>query len=164
IFNLLGPLTNPAGASRQVVGVNRPDLTAKLARVLQQLGTQRAMVVHGLDGLCELTISGPSQITELLGQQLRTYNVDPAELGLPTAPLKELLIDSPQASARAVQQVLDGQSGPRRNIVLLNAAAALVVAGLASDLPEGIDRAARAIDTGAARQTLELWTRTSHGR
>ena len=162
IFNLLGPLTNPARVKRQVLGVNRPELTEKIAGVLQRLGAERAMVVHGLDGLCDLTIGGPSRVSELSGGTVRTYQIDPAEVGLQTGRLEELMIDSPQASADAVRAVLGGQGGARRDIVLLNTAAALVVAGLADDLTDGVGKAAKSIDSGAARQTLDTWVRVSN--
>jgi len=162
IFNLLGPLTNPAGVRRQVLGVNRPELTEKIAGVLKRLGAERAMVVHGMDGLCDLTIGGPSRVSELLEGAVRTYQLDLAEVGLQTGRLDELMIDSPQASAEAVRAVLSGESGPRRDIVLLNTAAALAVAGLADDLKDGVRKAAESIDSGAARQTLDTWVRASN--
>ncbi|HUW82457.1 MAG TPA: anthranilate phosphoribosyltransferase [Phycisphaerae bacterium] len=162
IFNLLGPLTNPAGVRRQVLGVNRPELTEKIAGVLQRLGAERAMVVHGMDGLCDLTISGPSRVSELSGGAIRTYQLEPADVGLQAGRLDELMIDSPQASADAVRAVLAGEGGPRRNIVLLNTAAALVVAGLADDLKDGVGKAAESIDSGAAQQTLDTWVRVSN--
>jgi anthranilate phosphoribosyltransferase len=162
IFNLLGPLTNPARVKRQVLGVNRPELTEKIAGVLQRLGAERAMVVHGMDGLCDLTIGGPSRVSELSEGTVRTYQLEPAEVGLQTGPLAELMIDSPQASADAVRAVLNGEGGPRRDIVLLNTAAALAVAGLAGDLADGVAKAAESIDSGAAQQTLDTWVRVSN--
>jgi len=155
IFNLLGPLTNPAAARRQVLGVPYPDWTGKLAEALRRLGAVRAMVVHGSDGLCDLTITGPTRISELDEGRVRTYEIVPDDAGLPRASLADLMVDSPQASAQAVLDVLAGRPGPRRDHALLNAAAALVVAGSCADLREGVRRAAEAIDCGAARETLQ---------
>jgi len=163
LFNLLGPLTNPARVRRQVLGVPRPELTETLAQVLARLGAIHVMVVHGLDGLCDLTITGPSRITELRGQTLRTYTIEPRALGLSQGALDDLKVDSPSASAQAIREVLAGRTGPRRDIVLLNAAAALVVGGKAADLPEGIALAARAVDSGSARATLDKWVEASRG-
>jgi anthranilate phosphoribosyltransferase len=163
IFNLLGPLTNPAGVKRQVLGVNRPELTEKIANVLRQLGAERAMVVHGLDGLCDLSICAPSRVSELTGGRIRTYEVRPDQLGFQGGRLEDLTVDSPAASAEAVRQIFDGKTGPRREAVVLNTAAALVVAGLAADLAGGIKRAAKTIDDGSARNTLETWVRISQG-
>lgn len=163
IFNLLGPLTNPAGVKRQVLGVNRPELTEKIANVLRQLGAERAMVVHGLDGLCDLSIGAPSRVSELADGKVRTYEVRPDQLGIQGGRLEELTVDSPAASAEAVRQVFDGQTGPRREAVVLNTAAALVVAGLAADLAGGVKLAAKTIDDGSARNTLDTWVRISQG-
>jgi len=165
IFNLLGPLTNPAGVKRQVLGVvlgvNRPELTEKIANVLQQLGAERAMVVHGLDGLCDLSICAPNRVSELADGKVRTYEVRPDQLGLQGGRLEDLTVDSPAASAEAVRQVFDGKTGPRREAVVLNAAAGLVVAGLAADLLGGVKLAAKTIDDGSARNTLDTWVRIS---
>lgn len=154
IFNFLGPLTNPAGAARQIIGVPKPEFTELLATVLGRLGGVRAMVVHGHDGLCDLTITGPTRVSEMNGGDVRTYELVPEDAGLVRAELKALLVDSPQASADAVRAVLAGEKGPRRDHAILNAAAALVVAGVAADLREGAARAAEAVDTGRASQTL----------
>lgn len=154
IFNLLGPLTNPAGARRQVIGVPRPELTELLADALRRLGATRAMIVHGADGLCDLTITGPTRVSELADGRIRTYELVPEDAGLPRAELSALIVDSPQASAAAVCEVLAGRSGPRRDHALLNAAAALTVAGLCGTLRDGVRLAAEAIDRGAARETL----------
>jgi anthranilate phosphoribosyltransferase len=163
IFNLLGPLTNPAGVKRQVLGVSRPELTEKIASVLRQIGSERAMVVHGLNGLCDLSISGPSIVSELADGQVRSYQVDPSELGLAGGTLEDLQVDSPEASAQAIRDVLDGQTGPHRDAVVLNAASALVVAGLAQDLSDGVSRAAGAIDDRSAKATLDRWVSISQG-
>lgn len=163
IFNLLGPLTNPAGVQRQVMGVSRSDQTEKIARVLAELGIRHAMVVHGSDGLCDLTLTGPSRITEVRAEGIRTYTVKPEEVGLPRVPLDALRVDSPSASAAAIREVLAGKTGPRRDMVLLNASAALVVSGRAKDLVEGVSQAAKAIDAGAAAATLQRWADVSQG-
>ena len=154
IFNLLGPLTNPVGVRRQVLGVNRPELTEPIARVLLSLGAQRAQVVHGHDGLCDLSITGPSRITEVANGQISTHTLEPESLALERAPLSNLLVSSAAESAQAVRDILAGQAGPRRDHALLNAAAALVVADVASDMADGLTRAAEAVDTGRAAETL----------
>jgi len=156
IFNLLGPLTNPAGVRRQVVGVPRPELTEVLAAVLAELGAAHALVVHGADGLCDLSVTGPSRITELREGKLSTYTVTPEDTGLSCGQLDALLVSSPADSAVAVTAILDGEPGPRRDHAVLNGAAALLVAGVAEDLSDGAALAARAIDSGAAREKLRL--------
>ncbi len=155
IFNLLGPLTNPAGVRRQVVGVADRDLIDKLAAALGQLGAVRALVVHGHDGLCDLTITGPSSFAELHGDSLVQRTITPEQVGLKIGPLEALRVESPAESAAAVRAILAGETGPRRDHTLLNAAAALVVADLAADLRAGVDRAGAAIDSGAAAVTLD---------
>jgi anthranilate phosphoribosyltransferase len=152
IFNLVGPLTNPAGATRQVLGVSKPAHVPLMAEALAELGADHAWIVHGADGLCDLSITGPTQVAEVRSGigGVRQFVVSPEEVGLPQAPLATLLVDSPAASAAAVRGVLAGERGPRRDHTLLNAAAALVVAEIASDLREGAARAADAIDSGAA--------------
>jgi len=161
IFNLLGPLTNPAGVRRQLLGVPRPELTETLARALARLGAVHAMVVHAQDGLCDLSITGPSRITEVRDGAIHSYTIEPETFGLRRASLDHLKVDSPAASAAAVRAVLEGDAGPRRDMVLLNAAAALVVANRASDLPAGIAQAAEAIDSRAAATTLAKWIELS---
>ena len=162
IFNLLGPLTNPAGVRRQVLGVPRAELTGRLAEALGQLGTVRAWVVHGLDGLCDLTITDETQVSELRDGVIETRRIAPEDFGLRRAALADLAVASPQESADAVCRILAGQPGPRRDHALLNAAAALVVAGLADDLPDGLRQAAAAVDDGRAQATLQLWAGLSH--
>ena len=142
IFNLLGPLTNPAGVRRQVVGVPRRELMVTIAEALRQLGAVHALVVHGHDGLCDLTITGPSSYVELCAGRLTERTISPREFGLEPGRLEDLLADSPAASATAIRAVLAGERGPRRNHTLLNAAAALVAAGVASDMADGLARAA----------------------
>jgi anthranilate phosphoribosyltransferase len=153
-FNLLGPLTNPARPEGQVVGVPRPELTELVARCLARLGTRKAWVVHG-GGLDELTLGGPTTVTEVNGDRLRTFTVTPEEAGLEPAGVEALQGGGPEDNAAIARDVLSGVPGPRRDVVLLNAAAALVVAGRADTLGEGVAQAAAAIDDGRARAQLE---------
>lgn len=156
VFNMLGPMTNPAGAKRQVIGVFSPDITETVASVLGELGSERAMVFHGMAGLDELSTLGETQVSELKGGKIRTYTVTPADAGLGIARAEDLAAgDSVEDKVQALLEVLNGQKGPRRNIVLLNAAAAFMVAGIAGDLREGVARAAESIDKGAAMNLLE---------
>jgi anthranilate phosphoribosyltransferase len=155
VFNILGPLTNPAGAQRQLLGVYDPSLLEVVAQVLANLGSLRALVVHGDDGLDELTTTTTSHVCEMGEGRLRTYTLSPEQLGLPCARLDDLKVPDAVASAAAIRSVLAGKTGPHRDIVLLNAAAALVAAGKAADLPEGCRLAAAAIDSGAAARALE---------
>lgn len=166
IFNVLGPLTNPAGARRQVLGVFESRLTETIAAVLQRLGALHAMVVHGQTpaapdtthgglGLDELTTTGPTRITVLKDDALETSELHPADLGLAAASVEQLRIADVDASASVIRAVLDGEPGPARDIASLNAAAALVVADLASDLKQGLDKARESLDAGAAKRSLE---------
>jgi anthranilate phosphoribosyltransferase len=154
IFNLLGPLANPAGARRQLLGVFARDWIEPLARVLGQLGAERAWVVHGADGLDELTTTGPSHVAELRDGRVTTFEVTPEGAGLPPAKLEDLRGADAEANADALRALLDGMRGPYRDIVLLNSAAALVIAGRAPDLRAGVARAVDAIDSGAAKAVL----------
>jgi anthranilate phosphoribosyltransferase len=156
VFNLLGPLTNPAHASAQVVGVYSADLVEKLAEALSELGLRRALVVHGRDGLDEITISGPTKIAEVRDGRVRSYEVSPEEFGLTCAPLTELAGGDAQQNAEIIRRILQGERSPRRDVVLLNAAAALVAAGQADRIHDAVPVAAYAIDSGHARQRLEL--------
>jgi len=162
IFNLLGPLTNPAGARRQVMGVFAPDLVRPMAEVLRRLGAEHALVVHSLDGLDEVGLAGPTRVAEVRGGEVAEFEVTPEGLGLPEVRLKEVQAETVEASAAAARAVLAGEPGPRRALVLANAGAALYVAGVAADWNEGIQRAAEAIDTGRAAETLERLVRLSH--
>lgn len=155
IFNILGPLVNPASPAVQLLGVFNQELTAPLAQVLSHLGTRRALVVHSSDGLDELSTTGPNRISELEGGRVRTYSQDPLELGLPRASLQDLLGGGVEENCRITLAVLEGARGPRRDVVLLNAGAVLYAAGKASDLKEGLALAAQAIDSGSARRKLE---------
>ncbi len=166
IFNLLGPLTNPAGARRQVMGVYDPDLTEPMARVLGSLGAEHAMVVHGTfdgGGLDEITITGPTRITTWHDGKTVTTQVDPESLGLQRASIDTLRVDGVEASAALIQQVLQGATGPARDIACLNAAAALVVAGQAPDLKTGLIQAGNAIDSGQAAQVLKTLVAVTQG-
>jgi anthranilate phosphoribosyltransferase len=154
IFNLLGPLANPAGARRQLLGVFARDWIEPLARVLGQLGSERAWVVHGSDGLDELTTTGPSQVAELRAGRVETFEVTPEQAGLPRARLEDLRGADATTNADALRALLDGVRGPYRDIVLLNSAAALVIADRAGDLAAGVARAVEAIDSGAAKAAL----------
>ncbi len=154
-FNLLGPLTNPARNSRQLIGVYSEDLTDILARVLRNLGTERALVVHGLDGLDEITTSDRTKITELRGREIERYHIQPEEYGIKRSRPEDLVAGSPEESAQAIRDVIDGHGGPKRDVVLLNAAAAIKVGGAAEDMKEGLLLAARSIDSGRARDSLQ---------
>jgi anthranilate phosphoribosyltransferase len=155
VFNILGPLTNPAGAQVQVLGVYDGALTEMMAAVLSALGSQSAFVVHGADGLDELSTTGPNKVTELKNGQLRTFFLDPADYDLPRADLSDLEGGEADENAIKVRAILDGELGPCRDVVQLNAAAGLVAGGLADDLFEGLSLAAESIDSGAARSKLE---------
>ncbi|MBI5722720.1 MAG: anthranilate phosphoribosyltransferase [Planctomycetes bacterium] len=155
IFNFLGPLTNPAGARRQVMGVFDPDLTETIAQVLSRLGSLRAMVVHSDDGLDEISISAPTKISKLQAGQIFNYWIRPEDFGLHRADLGELLVDSPAESAELIRTVFSGRRGPARDVVMLNAAAAILVADRSGDMHDAIAQAGYSIDSGAAKTTLE---------
>jgi anthranilate phosphoribosyltransferase len=155
IFNMLGPLTNPAGANTQVVGVYAANLTELLARVLGELGCTRALVVHGGDGLDELTITGESKITEWKNGESSTYFIVPEDFGLKRASLSDIRGGDASQNSGIILEVLKGTRGAKRDIVLLNAAAAFVASSKANDLGEGVQIAARSIDNGNALRKLE---------
>jgi anthranilate phosphoribosyltransferase len=155
VFNMLGPLTNPAGANAQVIGVYSPSLTEPLARVLAELGTIRAFVVHGSDSLDEISNTGESRVSEVREGTVRTFTVRPEDFGLPRASIKDLAGGDREQNAQIIRALLDGEPGPRRDIVLMNAAAALVAGARARELKDGVALAAESIDGGAARRTLE---------
>jgi anthranilate phosphoribosyltransferase len=155
IFNLLGPLTNPAGASAQVMGVYAPELTEKLARVLDRLGTREAFVVCGDGTLDEISICGPTRISHLRDNRIRTFELTPEEVGFQRAPLLSIRGGDAAANALIIRSILDGEPGPRREIVLLNAAAAFMAAGLDASFREGVQRAGESIDSGMAKNKLE---------
>jgi anthranilate phosphoribosyltransferase len=155
VFNILGPLTNPAGAACQVLGVAEPSLAETMAQVLARLGSRRALVVHGRDGLDEMSISGPTLVCELVEGCVRQYEVTPKEVGLALYEAASVAGGTPEENAAALREVLAGRPGPQRDIVLLNAAAGLVALERAAALAEGVAQAAEAIDSGAARERLE---------
>jgi len=154
IFNLLGPLSNPAEAPRQLMGIFAADYVERQARVLGALGSERAWVVHGSDGMDELTTTGPSTVAELCDGEVRTFELSPEAAGIPRAKASDLLGGDPAENATALRAVLDGAKGAYRDIVLYNAAAAFVVADKAADLEAGVAMAAKSIDDGAAAAAL----------
>ena len=154
IFNLLGPLANPALVKRQLVGVFSPEWVEPLAHVLARLGSTDAWVVHGSDGLDEITTTGPTHVAQLCNGEVTCFDISPTDVGLPFVQPADLKGGAPEENAAALTTVLSGQTGPYRDIVLFNAGATLVVAGKATDLAEGVAMAATMIDTGAARDKL----------
>jgi anthranilate phosphoribosyltransferase len=154
LFNLLGPLTNPANAKRQIMGVFSPALTVKLAQVLQQLGSEHVLVVCGADGMDEISFTGDSHVAELKNGQVSEYTINPAQFGLPVHSLASIQIDNAEQSKAMILAVLNGELGAARDIVLLNAGAAIYVAGLADSLAAGINKAAEVIDQGLALAKL----------
>jgi anthranilate phosphoribosyltransferase len=162
VFNVLGPLTNPAGARRQVMGVFAKDLLRTIAEVMLRLEAEHALVVHSADGLDEITLSGPTHVCEVRGGAITCFDLSPEALGLPPAPLAAIRCTTAQESADAIRAILAGERGPRRDVVLANAAAAIYVAGVARDIYDGLRLAARSIDSGAARQVLDALAALSH--
>ena len=161
IFNFLGPLTNPAGARRQVIGVSDPSRLETMAAALGQLGTDRALVVSSADGLDEFSVSGATRVVELREGRLAIYDVTPEEVGLERASDGAVGAGSPDANARVLRRVLDGEPGTERSLALLNAAAAIYVSGRADSLGDGVVRARESIDSGAALSTLEAYLERS---
>jgi len=157
LFNILGPLTNPAGAPNQLMGVFHKDLVGIQARVLQRLGSRHVMVVHGCDGLDELTLAGPSFVAELRDGAVREYTVEPGDFGLMTADPTALRVSGRDESVDVIQRVLADEPGPARDIVLLNAGAALVVSGVAASLADGVDRARDAVASGRAAEKRDAF-------
>jgi anthranilate phosphoribosyltransferase len=155
VFNILGPLTNPANANYLVVGAYDPGLTEIMARVLGEMGARRAFVVHGLDGIDEVSTVGPTQVSELRNGTVRTYTITPDDLGLRTTDPEQISGGKPDENAAITTAVLRGETGPRQEIVLANAAAALVAAGIADDWRGGVELGRRAIASGAAYEKLE---------
>ncbi|MGM0604604.1 MAG: anthranilate phosphoribosyltransferase [Halobacteriota archaeon] len=155
VFNVLGPLTNPAGADAQVLGVYDPALVPTIARSLAHMPIDRALVVHG-DGLDEIAIHGPTTVAEVDGDDVATYTLEPEDVGLETAPVADVSGGSPEANAADLTGILTGEvTGPKRDIILANAGAAIYVAGLADSIDDGVERAAAAIDSGSAEAKLE---------
>ncbi|HNO77666.1 MAG TPA: anthranilate phosphoribosyltransferase [Phycisphaerae bacterium] len=161
MFNLLGPLANPAGAEFQILGVSRYDHLDLMANALAKLGATRVWVVHGEDGLCDLTITGKTHICELRDGAIKMHTVNPGDVGLPASSLDNLIVASPSESAACVRAILDGEQGPKRNHAVLNAAAAMTVYGVTETLKDGVELAAETIDSGAAKEKLAQIARES---
>ncbi len=162
IFNLLGPLSNPAGASNQLLGVFSEAWLEPLTQVLKELGSRKVWTVHGSDGLDEMTTTGPTLVAALENGAIRRFTVTPDEVGLPTAKLEDLKGGDPEHNAAQLRAVLDGARIPYRDVALLNAAASLVIADEAANLRDGLDRATRALDSGASKATLERLVQVSN--
>jgi anthranilate phosphoribosyltransferase len=162
VFNILGPLTNPAGATAQVLGVAEPALADKMAQVLGRLGCDHALVVHGEDGFDEVSISAPTQVWELTRGDVRRYKVEPSEMGLTPAEARHVRGGSPEDNAAALRRVLSGEKGALRDFTLMNAAAGLVAGDKMATMGEGVALAAESIDSGAAREALERFVSTSN--
>ena len=161
VFNILGPLTNPAGAGAQVIGVADVSMASKMARALSRLGSSRALVVHGNDGLDEITIADSTSVWELRDGSVSEYDISPAELGVNRSPLSEVQASNSEASAWLLREVLDGKAGPARDVVLLNAAAALLAGDIVGTLSDGVQAAANSIDSGSAKARLESFVALS---
>jgi len=155
IFNLIGPLANPAGASAHVLGVYDPSLTEKMAKVLKKMGAREAFVVFGEETYDEISICGPTRVSHLKNDGVESYQLDPREFGFKTATIGALYGGSAQDNSRIINEIISGSPGPKRDVVVLNAAAAFVAAGLERDLKEGIRRAADVIDSGRAKEKLD---------
>jgi len=156
IFNLLGPLTNPAAATHQLIGIYDGQLTSPIAQVLKNLGSRRAMVVHGMEGLDEISLCGPTRLSELKDGQVKSTTLSPEDVGLKRCRLDELAGGSPEECAAVLRRVLQGEKGPQRDVVLLNSGAALYVSGMVDSIAEGIRLAGASIDSGKAQKKLEL--------
>jgi anthranilate phosphoribosyltransferase len=163
IFNILGPLTNPAGAPNIVMGVFHADLVGIQVRVLQRLGAEHALVVYGKDGMDEISLGATTLVGELKNGAIREYEIHPEDFGFAMASNRSLKVDGPAQSREMLIGVLDGQPGPARDIVILNAGATLYAANVAADLPDGIARARQALDSGAARAKLDAFVKATQG-
>jgi anthranilate phosphoribosyltransferase len=164
IFNFLGPLTNPAGATRQLIGVSDADMVETMAQALARLGVARALVVSSTDGLDELSTSAPTRVVEVNGERIDRYTVAPADCGLPEAPANEIPGGDPQANAATTRAILAGEPGPARDIAVLNAGAAIYAGGAAASVADGVQVAQDAIDSGAAARTLEHYVELTQAR
>jgi anthranilate phosphoribosyltransferase len=162
VFNFLGPLTNPAGARFQALGVSDPEMLGKMVGTLAALGSRHVLAFHGLDGLDELSTSGPSRVVELTEGNIEEWTLDPVELGLPQATRSDIAGGSAEENAALIRGVLSGEEGPRRDIVVLNAAAGLMASGRADGIRRGLELALSAIDSGAATEALERLIRVSN--
>ena len=163
IFNVLGPLANPALATHQVLGVYDMSLTQTMAEVLSKLGSEHVLVVHGEDGMDEISIASPTSVSELKNKTITTYTIKPTDFGLDVADLKTIQVENADASKAMMLDVLNGSKGPHRNITLLNAGAAIYVSGITSTLKEGIEKAISVIDQGLSLKKLEALKVASHG-
>ena len=161
VFNILGPLTNPAGAGAQVIGVADASMASKMAQALSRLGSRRALVVHGDDGLDEITIADSTRVWELMEGDVREYNILPEGSGVTRAPLSEIQASDAEQSASILRDVLAGETGAARDVVLLNAAAALLAANMVLSIPTGVEIAADAIDTGSAMRRMQAFVTLS---
>ena len=161
IFNILGPLTNPAGAPNQLMGVFHPDLVGIQVRVLQRLGSEHVLVVYGMNGMDEISLSGETLVGELKDGEVREYTVHPSDFGLPVYDSRALRVADREESVRFVQRALANEDGPVRDVVLLNAGAALYAAGVAGSIAEGVKRAREAVASGAARERLQHFVDTT---
>ena len=164
IFNVLGPLSNPAGAKKQLIGVYSRELVEPIAHVLHRLGSESAWVVHGSDGLDEITTTGVTHVAALSHGTVTSFEIDPREAGLFIAHPRDLKGGDAVVNGKAMRALLDGAEGPYRDVVLLNSAAALMVAGIVPDLKLGVARARQAIDTGGAKSVLEKLVAITNGR
>jgi anthranilate phosphoribosyltransferase len=162
IFNILGPLVNPAGAGYQLLGAGRPELRPLLGGAMARLGTKRTLVVSGQDGLGDVTLTGFTNVTEVTAAETREFTWQPGDFGLEPSSLDSLSVDGPQASAAVIRGVLAGEGGPARDIAILNAAAGLIAAGLTTDPKSAATVAAAAIDSGAAETLLKRLAEASH--
>ena len=162
LFNILGPLTNPAGAPNQLLGVFHPDLVGILVRVLQRLGSEHVMVVYGMNGMDEISLSGETAVGELKNGEVREYLVHPSDFGLPVYDSRVLKVANKQESVLCIQRVLANEDGPLRDIVLLNAGAALYCSGVAASVAEGVKRAREAVASGAAAAKLSQFVAVSN--
>jgi anthranilate phosphoribosyltransferase len=161
IFNFLGPLTNPAGASRQLIGVSDPAYLERMAGALARLGVERALVVSSEDGLDEMSTSAPTHVVEVNGHAIERYVVGAQDVGLVSTTADTVIGGTPQDNAQTTRAILEGQPGPRRDLALLNAGAAIYAGGVADSLADGVDAAREAVDSGAALRTTEAYLRLS---
>jgi anthranilate phosphoribosyltransferase len=161
VFNFLGPLTNPAGARRQLIGVSDPGYVERMARALARLGVDRALVVSSADGLDEMSTSAPTHVVEVDGDEIRRYDVGPEDVGLPVAARAALTGGTPAANAATTRAILGGEPGPRRDLALLNAGAAIYAGGRAGSIAEGVEAARDAVDSGSAARTLDGYVELS---
>jgi anthranilate phosphoribosyltransferase len=162
VFNILGPLTNPAGARRQLLGVARAELLELVANALARLGTRRALVVHGLEGLDEISIAGPTRVFSVRGDRVEQIQIRPSDFNLEERPLTDVAGGDPAHNADVIRRVFAGEPGPPRDFMLLNSAAALLVAGRVADLSEGVKLAGATLDSGAARSKLAEFVAATH--